>query len=92
MYNSFNNVRLFYAGKENVVSISCPIRGEYTGKLPDAPQFCAKLSSDCNNPNIMFYTVNGCSESSAIFDGKGYKEVYTSEIISIINRWSEQVC
>ena len=57
-------------GTENVVSISCPIKGEYNGVLPDAPQFCAKMSSDCNNPNIMFYSVSRCSETSGIYDGK----------------------
>ena len=60
----------FTIGTGNVVSISCPIKGEYIGVLPDAPQFCAKMSSDCNNPNIMFYSVSGCSETSAIYDGK----------------------
>ena len=54
----------------NVASIACPIKGEYIGVLPDAPQFCAKMSSDCNNPNIMFYSVSGCSETSGIYDGK----------------------
>ena len=60
----------------NIVSISCPIKGEYIGVLPDAPQFCAKMSSDCNNPNIMFYSVNGCSKKSGIYDGKMFLNRY----------------
>ena len=60
----------FLSGVEKIVSISCPINGEYAGVLPDAPNFCAKMSSDCNSPNIMFYSVSGCSETAGIYDGK----------------------
>merc|ERR1712012_849855 len=28
--------------------------GEYTGVIPDTDGLCAKLYSDCNNPEIMF--------------------------------------
>ena len=48
---------------------SCPIAGEYTGTLPDMPLFCAKLSSDCNNPDVMFYTVSNCKNVSEIYEG-----------------------
>ncbi len=49
---------------------SCPIAGEYTGNLPDAPsRFCAKMSSDCNNPDVIFYSVFSCANSSQIFEG-----------------------
>ena len=65
-----NPLYAFILGVENIVSISCPINGEYTGVLPDAPNFCAKMSSDCNSPNIMFYSVSGCSETAGIYDGK----------------------
>ena len=49
---------------------SCPVAGEYTGVLPDDPRFCARLSSDCNNPDIMFYTVTSCSNASQVFEGE----------------------
>ena len=65
-----NPLYAFILGVENIVSISCPINGEYTGVLPDAPNFCAKMSSDCNNPNIMFYSVSTCSKTAGIYDGK----------------------
>merc|ERR1719414_2517698 len=61
------------ARTKNVVSISCPIKGEYNGILPDAPQFCSKMSSDCNNPNIMYYSVSSCSEPSEIYDDREYQ-------------------
>ena len=68
--DQLNPLFAFILGVENIVSISCPINGEYTGVLPDAPNFCAKMSSDCNSPNIMFYSVSGCSETDGIYDGK----------------------
>merc|ERR1711944_350272 len=46
---------------------------EYNGILPDAPEFCSKMSSDCNNPNIMYYSVSSCSESSQIYDDREYQ-------------------
>ena len=68
--DQLNPLFAFILGVENIVSISCPINGEYTGVLPDAPNFCAKMSSDCNNPNIMFYSVSTCSKTAGIYDGK----------------------
>ncbi len=49
---------------------SCPIAGEFTGNLPDAPlSLCAKMSSDCNNPDIIFYSVFSCGNASQVFEG-----------------------
>lgn len=47
----------------------CPIAGEYTGMIPDAIGLCAKLYSDCNNPEIMFYTVSDCSDQPEVYEG-----------------------
>ena len=47
-----------------------PIIGEYTGVIPDTDGFCAKLYSDCNNPEIMFYTIFDCYNRSEVFEGK----------------------
>ena len=49
---------------------SCPVAGEYTGFLPDAPNYCAKLSSDCNNKDIMFYSVSECGNVSEVVEGE----------------------
>ena len=49
--------------------VPCPIAGEYIGVLPDAPGLCGKMSSDCNNPNIMFYTVSDCHNQSHVYQG-----------------------
>ena len=47
-----------------------PIVGEYTGVIPDTDGLCAKLYSDCNNPEIMFYTIFNCFNRSEVFEGK----------------------
>lgn len=47
----------------------CPVAGEYTGHLPDATNICAKLSSDCQSPDVMFYTVFDCDRKE-IYEGK----------------------
>ena len=44
--------------------------GEYEGVIPQTGgQLCAKLYSDCNNPDIMFYTVISCENASDIYEG-----------------------
>ncbi|PSN54332.1 hypothetical protein C0J52_10680, partial [Blattella germanica] len=39
------------------------VAGEYAGVIPDAANLCARLSSDCRSPEIMYYTVSDCSGS-----------------------------
>ncbi|XP_015903977.1 uncharacterized protein [Parasteatoda tepidariorum] len=51
----------------------CPIMGDYTGILPENPGFCAKVASDCNNPDVMFYTVSSCENKSLIFEEREYR-------------------
>ena len=46
-----------------------PIKGEYTGVIPDTDGLCAKLYSDCNNPEIMFYTIFNCFNRSEVYEG-----------------------
>ncbi|QQP42247.1 Uncharacterized protein FKW44_016851, partial [Caligus rogercresseyi] len=35
----------------------CPLKGEFTGVIPDAEGLCAKSYADCQHPEIMFHTV-----------------------------------
>ena len=49
---------------------ACPISGEYTGVIPDAEGLCAKLYSDCRNPQKMFYVVSNCLNHTEIYEGK----------------------
>ena len=48
---------------------ACPISGEYVGMIPDAICLCAKLFSDCRNPQKLFYTVSNCNNNSEIYQG-----------------------
>ena len=57
-------------GRINVYSEeACPIRGEYTGIIPDAVGLCAKLYSDCRNPQTMFYSVSNCQNLTEVYEG-----------------------
>nr|XP_027234595.1 uncharacterized protein LOC113825936 [Penaeus vannamei] len=58
----------------------CPVAGEYTGVIPDATVLCAKLYSDCNNPEIMFYTVFSCYNRSEVIEEREYR---------CLGQWSE---
>lgn len=56
------------AGTDDRVKESpCPITGEYTGQIPDAIGLCAKLSSDCAHPEVMYYTVSDCN--TEVYEG-----------------------
>ena len=47
--------------------------GEYTGVIPDTDGLCAKLYSDCNNPEIMFYTIFNCFNRSEVYEEREYE-------------------
>ena len=45
----------------------CPLVGEYTGVIPDADDgLCARSYTDCNNPEVMFYTVYSCHNQTEV--------------------------
>lgn len=48
---------------------ACPIDGEFIGQLPDTEGLCARLWSDCKNPDKMFYQVSSC-EYGEVYEGK----------------------
>ncbi|CAG2112018.1 unnamed protein product, partial [Medioppia subpectinata] len=49
-------------------STSCPITGDYSGVVPGASGLCAKVASDCNNPDIMFYSVSSCENRTHVYE------------------------
>ena len=49
--------------------------GEYTGVIPDTEGLCAKLNSDCNNPEIMFYTIFNCFDRAEVFEEREYQSL-----------------
>lgn len=50
----------------------CPLVGEFTGTLPDAEGLCARSYADCNNPEVMFYTVFNCNNASEVYEEREY--------------------
>ena len=50
----------------------CPLAGEFTGTLPDAEGLCARSYADCNNPEVMFYTVFNCQNASEVYEEREY--------------------
>ncbi|KAG1670312.1 hypothetical protein GQR58_017052 [Nymphon striatum] len=59
--------------KRNMLASSCPIEGDYYGEVPGAGGLCAKVSSDCNNPEIMFYTVSNCKNRTHLYEEREYQ-------------------
>ncbi|KAG7157070.1 hypothetical protein Hamer_G019296 [Homarus americanus] len=60
-------------GRLNPENLSgCPITGEYTGVIPDAQELCARLSSDCSDPQHMHYTVSSCFNDTEIYEDRGH--------------------
>ena len=54
----------------------CPLVGEYTGVIPDADGLCARSYTDCNNPEVMFYTVYSCHNQTEVsFLGEMGREI-----------------
>lgn len=52
---------------------TCPIVGTYAGQLPDASGICAQLYSDCDSPEIMYYTVSACRNASTVYEQREYQ-------------------
>jgi hypothetical protein len=73
-------------GKERLDRSACPISGEYSGVLPDGPQLCAKISSDCNNPDIMFYSVAACNNASEVLEGLQFVYLFVRFFASRVTR------
>ncbi|GIY78196.1 uncharacterized protein CEXT_619671 [Caerostris extrusa] len=50
-----------------------PNHGRLHGEVPGTHGLCAKVSSDCNNPDIMFYTVSNCEERGHVYEEREYR-------------------
>lgn len=76
----FNDTRwLPQARQDNISMAACPISGELAGMLPDAERLCAKLSSECETPDIMHYQVSVCDYEDVIegeFPGKNITALF----------------
>ena len=52
---------------------SCPLEGEFTGKLPDAEGLCTRSVTSCERPDQMRYTVYNCENQSEIYEDRHYQ-------------------
>lgn len=52
--------------------MACPISGEYIGLIPDSQDLCAKLWSDCQAPELMYYQVSDCA-TNEIYEEREYR-------------------
>ena len=64
--------------------------GEYTGVIPDTDGLCAKLYSDCNNPEIMFYTIFNCFNRTEVFEEREYECLGQWEENGVIYTYTER--
>ena len=56
----------------------CPVNGEFTGFVPDAEGLCAKLSSECQSKDIMYYQVSAC-DYDEVFEGRLIQHIIRNE-------------
>ncbi|XP_069156965.1 uncharacterized protein [Procambarus clarkii] len=59
---------------------TCPIVGNYEGVLSDAPGYCAQLYSDCETPQLMYYTVSDCRNTTFVYEREDLPSL-TSEAV-----------
>lgn len=63
---------LTVAGLDRIVESPCPVSGLYTGNIPDERTLCAKLSSNCDATEVMYYSVMDC-QTHQVFDEREYR-------------------
>ncbi|XP_055545949.1 uncharacterized protein LOC129730552 [Wyeomyia smithii] len=70
----FNDDRWLTQGRldSNSIVSPCPIVGEFSGVIPDDEGLCAKLSSECGSPDIMYYQISAC-EFDEIYEEREYR-------------------
>lgn len=79
-FNFQNKVWLTQGRLDRSQESPCPIRGEYTGFIPDTTEACAKLASDTKFPEIMYYTVSDCKQ----------QEIYEEREYRCLGQWEEE--
>lgn len=52
--------------ENTIIKNPCPVSGEFKGSLPDVEGICAKLTSNCDSPDYMFYQVSACHNDDII--------------------------
>lgn len=83
----FDETRWFTQARldPNLTQSPCPVDGEFDGLLPDAQGLCAKLSSECESPDIMHYQVSAC-EYDEIIEGMYASTTQIEQINNTVTR------
>ncbi|XP_039449210.1 uncharacterized protein LOC120428283 [Culex pipiens pallens] len=78
----FNDDRWLTQGRldSNSIVSPCPIVGEFSGVIPDDEGLCAKLSSECGSPDIMYYQISACE----------FDEVYEEREYRCLGQWTHR--
>ena len=65
----YTHIPFFFPGTDGSYFPACPVAGEYSGRLTDNPNLCAKLSSNCNKLDVMFFVITPCDKITDIIEG-----------------------
>ncbi|CAN8004115.1 unnamed protein product, partial [Ixodes hexagonus] len=71
--DQFKDTAWVTQGRAQASTAGCPITGDYTGVIPGTTGLCARVASDCNNPDVMFYSVSSCENKSHIYEEREYR-------------------
>lgn len=71
--DQFKDAAWVTQGRGQASTAGCPITGDYTGVIPGTTGLCARVASDCNNPDVMFYSVSSCDNKSHIYEEREYR-------------------
>ncbi|XP_049536613.1 uncharacterized protein LOC125951684 [Anopheles darlingi] len=71
----FNDDRWLTQGRldSNDIVSPCPIVGEFSGIIPDDEGLCAKLSSECESQDIMYYQISACEYMNEVYEEREYR-------------------
>nr|XP_040222749.2 uncharacterized protein LOC120949487 [Anopheles coluzzii] len=71
----FNDDRWLTQGRldSNDIVSPCPIIGEFSGIIPDDEGLCAKLSSECESQDIMYYQISACDYANEVYEEREYR-------------------
>lgn len=68
----YDGTSLLFSGLDKNEESPCPVSGLYTGNIPDETSLCARLSSNCESLDVMFYSVMDCA-SHQVFEDREYR-------------------
>ena len=52
--------------------VSCPMLGEWKGRIPDGEGLCARSVSSCDRPDQMHYQVYNCDNPGEVYEDRLY--------------------